>query len=134
MIGRLASKAAASIWHDVVSMNDEVLAEQIRADQNRHLVRSCRPFGQQPAVGLRPQTRAHSNHLARLRGYHWLVGHGLHFWRIVTKSPFKPSGFYCERVLRMPDSYVCYEPPTGAPAVAPLPALKARIRHIRLFQ
>ncbi|MBS0638703.1 MAG: tetratricopeptide repeat protein [Proteobacteria bacterium] len=38
-----------------------------------------------------------------------------------TPPGFEP--FYTERLLRLPDGYVCYSPPTHAPDVTPLPAL-----------
>jgi predicted O-linked N-acetylglucosamine transferase (SPINDLY family) len=37
-----------------------------------------------------------------------------------TPEGFEP--FYTERLLRMPDGYVCYAPPPAAPPVAPSPA------------
>jgi predicted O-linked N-acetylglucosamine transferase (SPINDLY family) len=38
--------------------------------------------------------------------------------------PPEAEPHYCERVLRMPDGYICYEPPSCAPPVSPLPALE----------
>src|SRR5262249_23473536 len=37
--------------------------------------------------------------------------------------PVESEKYYAERVLRMPDGYVCYEPSAGAPPVGALPAL-----------
>jgi protein O-GlcNAc transferase len=39
------------------------------------------------------------------------------------ETPAEFSRFYSERLLALPDGYVCYSPPAYAPAVAPLPAL-----------
>ena len=39
------------------------------------------------------------------------------------ETPAEQEHLYSERLLRLPDGYVCYSPPSYAPDVAPLPAL-----------
>ena len=39
------------------------------------------------------------------------------------ETPPGHERFYTERLLRLPDGYVCYLPPPYAPPVGPLPAL-----------
>ncbi len=39
------------------------------------------------------------------------------------ETPAELEHLYSERLLRLPDGYVCYSPPSYAPEVAPLPAL-----------
>ncbi|TDX61378.1 putative O-linked N-acetylglucosamine transferase (SPINDLY family) [Methylosinus sp. sav-2] len=41
-----------------------------------------------------------------------------------VEIPPQDDEFYAEPVIRLPDCYVCYHPPTNAPDVAPLPALE----------
>ena len=41
------------------------------------------------------------------------------------ETPEGHESLYSERLLRMPDGYICYSPPPYAPDVAPLPALSS---------
>ena len=53
---------------------------------------------------------------------------------IATWSRKEASAHYREHVLRMPDSYVCYDPPAAAPPVGPLPSLDQWLCDLRQFQ
>ena len=50
------------------------------------------------------------------------------------ETPAGSEHLYTERLLRLPDGYVCYSAPPYAPDVAPLPADAGGARDVRLLQ
>ncbi len=116
-------EAAATRWRDVHGMDHERLAEQIRADRidilfdlaghtasNRLLVFARKPapiqiswIGYEGTTGLAAMDYLLADHLM---------------------IPPGSERHYRETVLRMPDGYLCYDPPETAPAVGPPPSLK----------
>jgi predicted O-linked N-acetylglucosamine transferase (SPINDLY family) len=119
MTGRI--KAAANSWREVHGMSDEALAQQIRADgvdilfdldghtsANRLLVFARKPapiqvtwLGYVGTTGL--------SAMDYLIADRWEVPEGM-------------ETYYREKVLRLPDGYLCYDPPTYSPDVGALPA------------
>lgn len=115
-------QALATSWHDVTAWDDERLADQIRTDQVDLLF---------DLVGHAPRNRllAFARKPAPVQ-ITWIdsVGStGLSAMDYVLGDPYEippelePS--YNERVLRLPETYVCYAPPDDAPPVNPLPAM-----------
>jgi protein O-GlcNAc transferase len=113
---------AASQWHDVIGISDQQLADKIRSDRidilfdlaghtadNRLLV-----FARKPAPIQ-----------ITWAGYVGTTGLKAMDYLLADRYEIPPGAerYYQEQVLRMPDGYVCYEPPAHAPKVAPLPAL-----------
>jgi predicted O-linked N-acetylglucosamine transferase (SPINDLY family) len=114
--------AVARDWREAVGVDDEALTAQIRGDRidilfdlaghtpdNRLLVFARRPAPVQITwIGYVGTTG--------LEAMDYLIADRFHI-------PPGAESDYRETILRMPDGYVCYEPPAAAPDVAPLPAL-----------
>ena len=125
-------QAATAQWRDTVGCSDRQLAEQISADRidilfdlaghtahNRLLV-----FGRRPA----PIQMTWA-------GYVGTTGLAAMDYLLADRYEVPPGAerHYRERVLRMPDGYVCYDPPAYAPPVGPLPALQCEAVTLGCF-
>ena len=116
-------RAAAAEWHVVDTETPAPLAKRIRAlgidiliemsgYGDRGMIAACadRPAPVQVKwVGMQ-------NHSTGLAEIDWIITDR---W----ETPPEHAAFYCERLLCLPDGYVCYSPPPYAPDVVPLPAL-----------
>ena len=116
-------QSVSTHWRDVLGVGDQRLAEQIRADgidilfdlaghtgHNRLMV-----FARKPAPIQ-----------VSWIGYEGTTGLSAMDYLIADRHTV-PNGsevYYRESVLRMPDGYLCYEPPDTAPPIAPPPSQK----------
>jgi protein O-GlcNAc transferase len=115
-------QVAASTWRSVHALSDEQLETQIRADQidilfdlaghtggNRMLL-----FARKPAPIQ-----------VEWIGYEGTTGLSAMDYIVADRHvlPAEDEPYYLERVLCMPDGYLCYAPPSDAPPVGPLPAV-----------
>jgi len=115
----------ATEWIAVDDLDDPALAAAIRAreidilidlggwgDHGRLPVCACRPAPVQIKwVGMQ-------NHSTGLAEIDWMISDR---W----ETPPDLASLYSEKLLVLPDGYVCYSPPPYAPSVGPLPALAA---------
>jgi protein O-GlcNAc transferase len=117
-------RAACSEWVEVDCMTDAALVEAARA-RNIDILIDLGGYGQaarMPACANRLApvqikwvgSQSHSSGLAEMD---WFVTD-----RWETPDGFEP--LYSEKLLRLPDGYVCYSPPPNAPDVVALSALK----------
>ncbi|WP_370631455.1 tetratricopeptide repeat protein [Methylosinus sp. Sm6] len=116
-------KAAAKSWTDVSELDDQAFAsliEEHRIDILFDL--SGHTAGNRLSVFGK---RAAPIQLS-WAGYVGTIGLDTYDGIIADAVEIPPQDdeFYVEPVIRMPDCYVCYHPPTNAPDVPPLPALE----------
>jgi predicted O-linked N-acetylglucosamine transferase (SPINDLY family) len=113
----------AAEWHDVDMLSDAALAEKARGLGIDVLI-DLGGYGdsaRMPACAYRLAPvqvkwvgmQSHSTGLAEMD---WIITDR---W----ETPAELANAYSERLLQMPDGYVCYSAPPYAPDVAPLPAL-----------
>jgi predicted O-linked N-acetylglucosamine transferase (SPINDLY family) len=115
-------RTAATAWRDAIGLSDADLARQIRTDRidilfdlaghvprNRLLVFARRPAPIQI-------TWIDSVGTTGLKTIDYVLADR-------HTIPPEAEPYYAERVLRMPDCSICYEPPADAPPVGPLPAI-----------
>ncbi|MDO9706974.1 O-linked N-acetylglucosamine transferase, SPINDLY family protein [Paracraurococcus lichenis] len=116
-------RARCALWREVAALDDAVLAARMAAD-GIDILLDLGGYGDGGRPGLVPRKPAPvivkwvgmQNASMGLDGLDWML----------TDQWETPSGyerFYTERLLRLPDGYVCYAPPPAAPEVVPLPAL-----------
>lgn len=121
MAGRFRARCA--LWREVGPLEDAVIAAMMAAD-GIDILLDLGGYGEGGRPGLLQRKPAPvaikwvgmQTGSMGLDGLDWMLTD-----RWETPAGFE--GFYSERLLRLPDGYVCYTPPPLAPPVAPLPAL-----------
>ena len=116
-------KAVAAEWHDIARLDDAALAAHARAigldlliDLGGHGDAGRMAACAHRLAPVQIKWVGMQNHSTAMPEMDWFL----------TDRWETPDGFerhYTERLLRLPDGYVCYAPPVHAPDVGTLPAL-----------
>lgn len=116
-------RTLAQDWHDVDTIDDLALARLARElridvliDLGGHGDAGRMPACAHRLAPVQIKWVGMQNHSSGLAEMDWFLTDR---W----ETPPGSEALYTERLLRLPDGYVCYCPPPYAPDVAPLPAL-----------
>ena len=111
-------QSAATIWRDVKGLSDQSLAEQIVNDEIDILLDLA---GHTARNRLLVFARKPAPIQVTWAGYVGTTGLKAMDYILADRHeiPQAAEAHYCEKVLRMPDGYVTYDPPVYAPPVAP---------------
>ena len=117
----LRLKSLADQWCPVVGMDDEALCEQIRADRIDILIDLA---GHTTNNRLLAFARKPAPVQVSWLGYFNTTGLATmdYFLSDPWSSPAGQERYYVERLLRLPHTRFCYQPPEYMPEVGPLPA------------
>ncbi|MBI3778769.1 MAG: tetratricopeptide repeat protein [Gammaproteobacteria bacterium] len=118
---RLRSLSAQ--WCDTCKMNDEQLANRIRADGIDILVDLA---GHTAKSRLTVFSRKPAPIQVSYLGYPNTTGLLTVDYRLTdafADPPGQTDSFYTESLIRLPRGFLCYQPPDSAPAIGPLPSL-----------
>ena len=116
-------KSHADRFYRTVDMSEEHLVERIRDDRIDVLIDLS---GHTAANRLVAFAHKPAPVQATWAGYVGTTGLKAMDWLIADRFHVPPhlEAFHSERVYRMPNGYICYEPYVMAPPVGPLPALR----------
>lgn len=114
---------AASVWRDISSLDDAAFIRQVCSDSIDILVElSGHTAGNRLTAFAARAAPVQVTYL----GYPATTGLSRIDYRLTDERADPPGmeDYYSERLVRIPDCFLCYRPPSMAPAVSPAPLIR----------